>query len=74
MSSSEADVIIRNDRDKFDHSTVSKGEHDEMTHIDHHTSLLSCSVSDSERDKFQIFEQWLLENGAKMPKLELRVR
>jgi hypothetical protein len=32
-----------------------------------------CAVSESERDKFQIFEQWLLENGAKMPKLELRV-
>ncbi len=34
MSSSEADVIIRNDRDKFDHSTVSKGENDEIIHID----------------------------------------
>ena len=27
-----------------------------------------------EQDKFAVFERWLLENGAKFPKLELRVQ
>jgi len=36
-----------------------------------HSVFLALSDSD---DKFVIFERWLLENGTRMPKLELKVQ
>jgi hypothetical protein len=39
--------------------------------------FLTNSIPDSQNvaadDKFMIFEKWLLDNGAKFPKLELKV-
>jgi hypothetical protein len=34
---------------------------------------MNTTVSAEEHDKFIVFQDWLIENGAKMPKLELKV-
>lgn len=62
--------IIRNDREKFDKAQpigkISCGR--EAVH-----RLLCIFIAERLPDKFEIFENWLTNNGTKVRKLELKV-